>query len=111
MILLHFFGLGDLLRRFELEQLTGLHLMGFRPITLDDLVLWSQRVADQQHWDSDSVSQDVLNLWVSQADEINAWKHLLQSSPNNIELLAGIGDERSWQQHWEGMLRQTPECR
>ena len=53
MILLHFFGLGDVLRRFELEQLTGLNLMGFRPVALDDLVIWSQRVADQQRWDAD----------------------------------------------------------
>ncbi len=36
MILLHFFGLGDLLHRFELEQITGLIIMGFRPLSLDE---------------------------------------------------------------------------
>ena len=42
MILLHFFGLGDVLRRFELEQITGLTIMGFRPLSLDELMHWSQ---------------------------------------------------------------------
>ena len=69
MILLHFFGLGDVLRRFELEQLTGLNLMGFRPIALDELVIWSQRVADQQRWDAERIHHDVLNLWIDQAEE------------------------------------------
>ena len=108
MILLHFFGLGDVLRRFELEQLTGLNLMGFRPLALDDLVIWSQRVADQQRWDAERLHHDVLNLWIEQAEEIGVWKQRLQQSPHNVELLAGIGDERTWQQHWECMLRQTP---
>ena len=108
MILLHFFGLGDVLRRFELEQLTGLNLMGFRPITLDDLVIWSQGVAHQQHWDADRIHHDVLQLWINQAEEIDEWRVRLKQSPANVELLAGIGDDRCWQQHWEGMLRQTP---
>ena len=60
MILLHFFGLGDVLRRFELEQLTGLNLMGFRPLNLDDLVIWSQEVALQHQWDADRIHHDVL---------------------------------------------------
>ena len=108
MILLHFFGLGDVLRRFELEQLTGLNLMGVRPIALDELVIWSQRVADQQRWDAERIHHDVLNLWIDQAEEINVWKQRLQQSPADVELLAGIGDEHTWQQHWESMLRQTP---
>ena len=108
MILLHFFGLGDVLRRFELEQLTGLNLMGFRPLNLDDLVIWSQKVAKQQHWDADRIHNDVLQLWINQAEEIDEWKVRLKHSPGEVELLAGIGDERSWQRHWESLLRQTP---
>ncbi len=108
MILLHFFGLGDVLRRFELEQLTGLNLMGFRPLNLDDLVIWSQEVALQHQWDADRIHQDVLRLWINQADDISAWKLRLQHSPGEVELLAGIGDEQSWQRHWERLLRKTP---
>ena len=107
MIHLHFFGLGDVLRRFELEQLTGLSLMGFRPVTLDGLVLWSHNVAIQHHWDSESIQRDVLNLWLDKAEEISSWKHRLRHSPEEITLLAGIGDERTWRRHWEFMLRQT----
>jgi len=108
MILIHFFGLGHVLRRFELEQLTGLNLMGFRPLNLDDLVIWSEGVAQQQHWDADRIHNDVLQLWINQAEEIDEWKVRLKHSPGEVELLAGIGDERSWQRHWESLLRQTP---
>ena len=108
MILLHFFGLGNVLRRFELEQITGLNLMGFRPLTLDELMIWSQQVASQHHWDIDQIQNDVLNLWIDQANEIRMWKQRLQQSPDEVELLAGIGDEHGWQSHWEEMLRQTP---
>ena len=108
MIHLHFFGLGDVLRRFELEQLTGLTLMGFRPVTLDGLVLWSHHVSTQYNWDSETVQRDVCNLWLAKAEEISVWKQRLQHSPDEMALLAGIGDERTWRQHWESMLRQTP---
>ena len=108
MILLHFFGLGDVLRRFELEQITGLNLMGFRPVTLDELMIWSQQVATQQHWDSNQIHNDVLKLWIHQADEISTWKKRLLQSPDEVELLAGIGDAQGWQSHWEQMLRQSP---
>ena len=108
MIHLHFFGLGDVLRRFELEQLTGLTLMGFRPVTLDGLVLWSHHVATQHHWDSETVQKDVCNLWLEKAEEISVWRQRLQHSSDEMTLLAGIGDERTWRQHWESMLRQTP---
>ena len=108
MVLLHFFGLGNGLRRFELEQITGLNLMGFRPVTLDQLVMWSQEVAAQQRWDVERIHNDVVEVWMDQAEEINQWRHRLRQAPHDVQLLAGIGDLHSWQRHWEGMLRQTP---
>ena len=93
MILLHFFGLGDVLRRFELEQLTGLNLMGFRPLNLDDLVIWSQEVALQHQWDADRIHQDVLRLWINQADDISAWKLRLQHSPGCLLYTSDAADE------------------
>ena len=64
MILLHFFGLGEVLRRFELEQITGLTIMGFRPLSLDELMRWSQNMADQHHWDGEAISHDVMSTWL-----------------------------------------------
>ena len=110
MILLHIFGLGDVLRRFELEQITGLKLMGFRPLSLDELMHWSQHIADQQNWDVDSIRQDVISIWLDQAEDITCWRQRLDRAPAEVELLAGIGDQNTWRDHWEGMLRQTPRA-
>ena len=74
MILLHFFGLGDVLRRFELEQITGLTIMGFRPLSLDELMQWSQFIGDQHQWDIDSIHQDVMSTWLDQAEDITRWR-------------------------------------
>lgn len=110
MILLHFFGLGDILRRYELEQITGLAIMGFRPLSLDELMQWSQHIADQQHWDVDAIRQDVMSTWLDQAEDITHWRQRLHQAPAEVELLAGIGDQHNWGDHWEGMLRQTPRA-
>ena len=110
MILLHFFGLGDPLRRFELEQITGLTMMGFRPLSLDELMQWSQLICNQQKWDVDAIRQDIMSTWLDQAEDITRWRQRLDQAPAEIELLAGIGDQRSWGDHWEGMLRQTPRA-
>ena len=110
MILLHFFGLGDVLRRFELEQITGLKLMGFRPLSLDELMHWSQHIADQQRWDADEIRNNVMSTWLDQAEEISSWRQRLQQAPTDVEVLAGIGDQHTWRDHWEGMLRQTPRA-
>ena len=110
MILLHFFGLGDLLRRFELEQFTGLTMMGFRPLSLDELMQWSQLIGNQHKWDVDAIRQDIMSTWLDQAEDITRWRQRLDQAPAEIELLAGIGDQRSWGDHWEGMLRQTPRA-
>ena len=45
LVFLHFFGFGDSLRLFELEQQTGLWVCGFRPLQLDGLLQRTQRVA------------------------------------------------------------------
>ena len=92
MIFLHFFGLGDVLRRFELEQITGLSITGFRPLSLDGLMHWSQNMADQQKWGGKAIPQGV------------------NQAPAEVELLAGIGDQHTWRDHWEGLLRQTPRA-
>ena len=110
MILLHFFGLGDVLRRFELEQITGLTIMGFRPLSLDELMQWSQLIGDQQQWDVDAIRQDVMSTWMAQAEDISRWRQRLDQAPAEVELLAGIGDQSTWRDHWEGLLRQTPRA-
>ena len=61
MIFLHFFGLGEVLRRFELEQITGLSITGFRPLSLDGLMHWSQNMDDQHQWDGEAIRQDVIS--------------------------------------------------
>ena len=110
MILLHFFGFGDVLRRFELAQITGLTIMGFRPLTLDGLMQWSQNIANQQDWDVEAIHQDVMGTWLDQAEDITRWRHRLDQAPAEVELLAGIGDQHTWRDHWEGLLRQTPRA-
>ena len=110
MILLHFFGLGDVLRRFELEQITVLTIMGFRPLSLDELMHWSQNMADQHHWDGEAIRHDVMSTWLDQAEDITRWRHRLDQAPAEVELLAGIGDQHTWRDHWEGMLSQTPHA-
>ena len=61
---LHFFGFADSLRLFELEQNTDLYLRGFRPLQLDALLQWSQRVAGQQYWDREALQQQVMQVWM-----------------------------------------------
>ena len=62
MVHLHFFGFGDPLCRFSLEQRTGLHVAGFRPLVLDELLAWSQRIARHQHWEIEPLQQMVITL-------------------------------------------------
>ena len=110
MIFLHFFGLGDVLRRFELEQITGLSITGFRPLSLDGLMHWSQNMADQHDWDGEAIRQDVMSTWLDQAEDITRWRQCLNQAPAEVELLAGIGDQHTWRDDWEGLLRQTPRA-
>ena len=86
MILLHFFGLGDVLRRFELEQITGLTIMGFRPLSLDELMLWAQNMADQHHWDGEAIHHDVMSTWLDQAEDITRWRHRLKNAGRSLAL-------------------------
>ena len=70
MIFLHFFGLGDVLHRFEREQITG-----FRPLSLDGLMHWLQNMADRHQWDGEAIRQDVMSTWLDQAEDITRWRH------------------------------------
>ena len=79
-MLLHFFGFGDALRSFELEQQTGLCIRGFRPLQLDGLLYWTQRVARQQHWDHDALQHQVMRLWMERSDQIGRWQAGLESA-------------------------------
>ena len=105
MVFLHFFGMGDPLRRFELEQHTGLCIAGFRPLALDAILDWSGRVAQQQHWDAASIQQMVISAWVDQAAQIQRWQYDLTGEPEQMELVAGLGSRGDWQRHWNAMLR------
>ena len=110
MIFLHFFGLGDLLRRFVLGQITGLTITGFRPLSLNKLMHWSQNTAYQHHWDGKAIRQDVMSNWLDQAEDITSLRHCLNLAPAEVELLADIGDQHTWRDHCEGLLRQTPRA-
>ena len=81
MILLHFFGLGDVLRRFELEQITGLTIMGFRPLSLDELMHWSQNMADQHHWDGEAIRHDVMSTWLDHSRRHHPLEASAESGP------------------------------
>lgn len=105
MVFLHFFGFGDCLRLFELEQQTGLVLHGFRPLQLDGLLQWSQRVAIQRHWDCEQLQQQVMSLWMEQAEQVRAWQAGLSHLPHDQVLVAGLGSQGDWSRHWEHLLR------
>ena len=105
MVFLHFFGFGDSLRLFELEQQTGLWVRGLRPLQLDGLLQWSQRVAGQQHWDGDALQHQVMRLWVERSDQISRWQAGLRQLPDDQVLVAGLGSQGDWSRHWERMLR------
>ena len=104
-VFLHFFGFGDSLRLFELEQQTGLWVRGFRPLQLDGLLQWSQRVASSQHWDCDALQHQVMGLWMERADQICRWQVGLQTLPQEQVLVAGLGSHGDWSRHWERMLQ------
>ena len=104
-VFLHFFGFGDSLRLFELEQQTGLWVRGFRPLQLDGLLQWSQRVASSQHWDCDALQHQVMGLWMERADQIRRWQVGLQTLPQEQVLVAGLGSHGDWSRHWEQMLQ------
>ena len=105
MVFLHFFGLGDPLRRFELEQLTGLAVAGFRPLALDELLVWSDGVARQQHWDVEPLQRTVMTCWLDRAEQIHLWQQQLSTGPEQWEVVAGLGSRGDWQRHWNTMLR------
>ena len=105
LVFLHFFGFGDSLRLFELEQQTGLWVCGFRPLQLDGLLQWTQRVASQQHWDHDALQHQVMRLWMERSDQIRRWQAGLQQLPEEQVLVAGLGSHGDWSRHWERMLR------
>ncbi|MFM1899564.1 MAG: hypothetical protein EBZ29_00120 [Synechococcaceae bacterium WB9_4xC_028] len=105
MVFLHFFGFGDSLRLFELEQETGLLLKGFRPIQLDALLQWTQWMAVQQHWDADRLQGHVMALWMEKAEQITSWQAGLQRLPREQLLVVGLGSHGDWQRHWERLLR------
>ena len=105
MVHLHFFGFGDPLCRFSLEQRTGLHVAGFRPLVLDELLAWSQRIARHQHWEIEPLQQMVINRWMEQDDQIRRWQWQLANHPVEVELVAGLGSHGDWQSHWNAMLR------
>jgi hypothetical protein len=88
MVFLHFFGFGDSLRLFELEQETGLLLKGFR-----------------QHWDADRLQGHVMALWMEKAEQITSWQAGLQRLPREQLLVVGLGSHGDWQRHWERLLR------
>ena len=71
---------------------------------------WSQNTADQHHWDGEAIRHDVMSTWLDQAEDITRWRHRLCQAPAEVELLAGIGDQHTWRDHWEGMLSQTPHA-
>lgn len=102
---LHFFGFADSLRLFELEQNTDLYLRGFRPLQLDALLQWSQRVAGQQHWDREDLQQQVMQVWMERADQIARWQAGLRRLPDDQVLVAALGSHGDWRRHWERMLR------
>ncbi|WP_226400188.1 hypothetical protein [Synechococcus sp. MU1643] len=85
MIYLHLFGLGDVLRRFELKQITGLSITGFRPLSLDGLMHWSQNMAEQHHWDGEAIRQDVMSTWLDQAEDITRWRHCSNQAPAEVD--------------------------
>ena len=105
LVFLHFFGFADSLRLFELEQTTGLCLRGFRPLQLDALLLWSQRVAWQHHWDREALQRQVMQTWMERADQIVRWQAGLQRLPDDQLLVAALGSHGDWRRHWEWMLR------
>ena len=105
LVLLHFFGFGDALRSFELEQQTGLCIRGFRPLQLDGLLYWTQRVARQQHWDHEALQHQVMRLWMERSDQIGRWQAGLEQLPDDQVLVAGLGSHADWSRHWERMLR------
>ena len=84
MIFLHFFGLGDVLHRFEPEQITGLTITGFKPLILDELMHWSQNIPDKHNWDGDKIRQDVISTWLHQTEYINRWRHCLNQAPAEV---------------------------
>jgi hypothetical protein len=51
-----------------------------------------------------------MSTWLDQAEDITHWRNRLDQAPAEVELLAGIGDQHTWRDHWEGMLRQTPRA-
>jgi len=104
-VFLHFFGFADSLRLFELEQQTGLWVRGFRPLQLDGLLQWSQRVASSQHWDCDALQHQVMGWWMERADQIRRWQVGLQTLPQEQVLVAGLGSHGDWSRHWERMLQ------
>ena len=105
LMFLHFFGFADSLRLFELEQNTDLYLRGFRPLQLDALLQWSQRVAGQQHWDREALQHQVMQVWMERADQIARWQAGLRRLPDDQLLVAALGSHGDWRRHWERMLR------
>ena len=71
---------------------------------------WSQNMAAQHNWDREAIRQDVMSTWLNQAEIITRLRHCLNQSPAEVELLAGIGDQHTWRDHWKGLLRQTPRA-
>ena len=105
LVFLHFFGLGDSLRRFELEQLTGLVVTGFRPLVLDELLIWSDQVAQQQCWELEPLQRTVMACWLDRAQQIHHWQQQLASGPEQWQVVAALGSRADWQRHWNTMLR------
>jgi hypothetical protein len=105
MVILHFFGFGDSLRQFELEQFTGLSISGFRPLVLDEILVWSHQIAEQKQWNKLDINRLVIKNWFKQAEDIHRWQNTLRTMPEEMGLVAGLGDRTQWQNHLESMLR------
>ena len=106
-LLLQFFGISDPLHLFELEQRypRGPVFAGFRPCQLDRLLSWGQQAGQSRRWEPDQVHQAVLRGWLEREELIRQWQRLLGSAPADQLLVAGLGNERDWQQRCEQMFR------
>ena len=109
--LLQFCGLSDRLQLFYLEQRSVIHsaasgpaFAGFRPFQLDALLSWAVEIARGRHWDGEAVERTVLDTWIERAELIRQWQLRLREEPSGRLLVAGLGNQRDWEQRCEQSL-------
>ena len=103
--LLQFCGLSEPLQVFYLEQAAGPAFAGFRPFSLDGLLLWAQATALQRQWDGDALHRAVMQAWLDRADLILQWQLRLRDEPADRLLVAGLGTPHDWEQRCETLLK------